>query len=176
VIGRVVASVFSLWAMGFIAYAVTLPEPAGLEETDAIVVATGGKGRIDRGLVVLRAGSAKRLLVTGVDPDVKPAEFAAEYGVEPGMMECCITLGHLAENTKGNAVETAEWMAENKFTSLRLVTADWHMRRTAVELSSALPAEVKVVEDAVPSTPSLWTLFLEYHKLIASFVLQFLPG
>lgn len=176
IVTRGIAALFCLWAIGFIVYAVTLPRPAGLEKTDAIVVATGGQGRIDRGLVVLRAGAARQLLVTGVDRDVKPAEFAAEYGVEPRLMECCITLGKAAEDTRGNAAETAEWMARNKFTSLRLVTADWHMRRTAVELTSALPPGVRVVEDAVSRAPSLRTLFVEYHKLIASFLSQFLPG
>jgi uncharacterized SAM-binding protein YcdF (DUF218 family) len=173
---RFAAALFSLWAIGFIVYAVTLPQPAGLEKTDAIVVATGGQGRIDRGLVVLRAGAARQLLVTGVDPHVKAAEFAAEYGVEPRLMECCVTLGKAAENTKGNATETAEWMARHKFKSLRLVTADWHMRRTSVELAAALPPGVRVVEDAVARKPPLRTLLLEYHKLIASFVLQYLPG
>jgi uncharacterized SAM-binding protein YcdF (DUF218 family) len=173
---RVLAALFSLWAIGFIVFAVTLPQPAGLEKTDAIVVATGGQGRIDRGLVVLRAGAARQLLVTGVDPHVKESEFAAEYGVETRLMECCVTLGKAAENTKGNAAETAQWMAQRKFKSLRLVTADWHMRRTSVELAAALPPDVRVVEDAVARKPSLRTLLLEYHKLIASFVLQYLPG
>lgn len=173
---RGIAALFSLWAIGFVVFAVTLPPPAGLEKTDAIVVATGGQGRIDRGLVVLRAGAARQLLVTGVDPHVKAGEFAAEYGVEPRLMECCVTLGKAAEDTKGNAAETAQWMAQRKFTSLRLVTADWHMRRTAVELAAALPPDVRVVEDAVARKPSLRVLLLEYHKLIASFVLRYLPG
>ena len=173
---RTLASLVSLWAIGFVAFTVTLPGPAGLDRTDAIVVPTGGQGRIARGLVVLRAGEASKLFVTGVDPDVTEGEFAAEYGVERETMECCVTLGHIAENTRGNAAETAEWMRVNHFTSLRLVTADWHMRRAAVELGSALPPEVEVVEDAVPTTPSLRILLLEYHKLIASFLLQFLPA
>jgi len=172
---RTLSGLFSLWAIGFIVFAVTLPGSAEIEKTDSIVVPTGGQGRIDRGLEVLRAGAAKKLLVTGVDPDVKPAEFAAEYKVEQRLMACCVTLGRAAVDTRGNAAETAGWIAENKFASLRLVTSDWHMRRTAVELSSALPPEVLVVEDAVSSAPSLRILFLEYNKLIASFVLRYLP-
>jgi hypothetical protein len=69
-----------------------------------VVVPTGGQGRIDRGLVLLRAGEARQLLVTGVDPHVKPAEFAAEYGVEQQLMDCCVTLGQAALDTKGNAL------------------------------------------------------------------------
>ncbi|HSG33151.1 MAG TPA: YdcF family protein [Sphingomonadaceae bacterium] len=172
---RLIASLFSLWAIGFVAFALTLPGPAGSEKTDAIVVPTGGKGRIDRGLEVLRAGEARQLLVTGVDPEVKPAEFAAEYTVEEDLMKCCITLGQAAEDTKGNAAETAEWIARRDYKSLRLVTTNWHMRRASLELASSLPADVRIVEDATSSTPSLRILVLEYHKLIASFLSQHLP-
>jgi hypothetical protein len=42
------------------------------------------------------------------------------------------------------------------------------MRRTAGELDRALPEHVTVIRDAVPSQPGLSTLFLEYHKLLAS--------
>ena len=57
----------------------------------------------------------------------------------------------------------------NEVSSVRLVTTDWHMRRAAGELARKLPDDVQVVRDAVPSTPSLASLFLEYHKLIASY-------
>lgn len=172
---RIIASLFSLWAIGFVAFALTLPGPAGPERTDAIVVPTGGKGRIDRGLEVLRAGEARQLLVTGVDRNVKPAEFAAEYAVEDRLMKCCITLGQAAEDTKGNAVETADWMAQREYKSLRLVTTNWHMRRASLELAASLPEDTRIVEDAISSTPSLRILILEYHKLIASFLSQHLP-
>jgi len=175
VILRALASLVSLWAMGFLAYCFTLPGPAGAEKTDAIVVPTGGEGRIARGLEVLRAGEASQLLVSGVDRDVKPGEFAAEYKVEERLMACCITLGFAAVDTKGNAAETARWLEERKYTSLRLVTTDWHMRRAALELASVLPKEVRIVEDATHSTPTLRILVLEYHKLIASFLSQLLP-
>ena len=44
------------------------------------------------------------------------------------------------------------------------------MRRSSGELEEVLPADVRVVEDAVPTQPSLKTLFLEYHKLLASWL------
>ena len=61
-------------------------------------------------------------------------------------------------------------MRQNRVRSLRLVTTDWHMRRTAGELERTLPAGIAVVEDAVRSEPSLRILFVEYHKLLASAV------
>ncbi len=165
---RIPAAAFVIYALGFMLFAVFLPRGAGEMQTDAIVVPTGGKGRIDRGLELLRDGQAKQLLVTGVDPDVKPNEFAAEYEVSPRLMQCCITLGFAAMDTQGNAVETAEWIEDRQVTSLRLVTTDWHMRRAALELDSAIPEDVLVLEDAVRSQPSMRILFLEYNKLIAT--------
>ncbi|TIX49471.1 YdcF family protein [Alteraurantiacibacter aquimixticola] len=160
------------WALGFMWFALALPQPADAERTDAIVVPTGGNGRIQRGLEVLRAGEAEKMLVTGVDLDVRPGEFAAEFSVEQELLDCCITLGFSALDTRGNARETAEWMTENSYSSMRLVTSDWHMRRTAVELSDRLPDGVEVLRDAVPTQPSLGTLFVEYHKLIAAWLLH----
>jgi uncharacterized SAM-binding protein YcdF (DUF218 family) len=71
-------------------------------------------------------------------------------------------------DTRSNATETADWVAANSVRSLRLVTTDWHMRRAAGELDRTLPANVEVLRDAVPSQPNLASLFLEYHKLLAS--------
>ena len=165
---KFVSACFLVWVFGFLWFAVDLPQPAEELETDAVIVATGGPGRIARGLEVLDQGLAQRMLVTGVDPEVKPVEFAAQFDVSEAQMECCVALGFRAMDTRGNADETADWVKRNTVQSLRLVTTDWHMRRAAGELDRKLPPSVQVVRDAVPSQPNLWTLFLEYHKLIAS--------
>lgn len=169
-IRRLTAAVLVLWALGFIWFATTLPRPAGTEQTDAIIVPTGAAGRIERGLDVLEQGHARKLLVTGVDREVRPGEFASEFAVPAETMECCVTLGFAAVDTRSNAAETAQWVRQNKVGSLRLVTTDWHMRRAAGELGRTLPASVTVVRDAVVSEPSLRILFVEYHKLLASAV------
>lgn len=169
---RLIAAALLAWMLGFAAFALALPGPVNGPKTDAIVVPTGGVGRIDRGLAQLELGNAQAMLVTGVAREVKPREFAAEYKVPPRLMACCVTLGFSALNTKGNAEETAEWINQHRFRSLRLVTTDWHMRRAELELKSALPAGVTVIDDAVRSTPSPRILFLEYNKLLASFVSQ----
>jgi len=171
VIRRLLAALVMAWLLGFAWFAAALPQPAAASvKTDVIVVPTGGGGRIDRGIEMLRAGAAGRMLVSGVDREVKPGEFAAEYRLSGDEMECCVTLGFAALDTRGNARETANWIEDGRYRSLRLVTSDWHMRRTAGELRQVLPVGVRVVEDAVPSEPSLATLFLEYHKLLASWL------
>lgn len=164
------ASALLLWALGFLWFTVALPQPAGDEKTDAVIVATGGAGRIAQGLRVLEQGYATSMLVTGVDPEVTAQEFAVEFEVSDEQMECCVVLGFMAVDTRGNATETADWVRKNNIASLRFVTTDWHMRRAGHELARTLPEDVRVVRDAVPSRPSLASLFLEYHKLIASFI------
>jgi len=167
-IRRGVSLVFLVWVIGFLWFVMTLPEEASDVKTDAVIVPTGGAGRIARGLEVLDQGLAAKMLVSGVDSEVRPGEFAAEFGVAPEQMECCITLGFAAVDTRSNAAETAKWVAQNEVTSIRLVTTDWHMRRAAGEVERTLPDHVTVIRDAVPSQPDFGTLFLEYHKLIAS--------
>ena len=164
---RVLSVLLLLWALGFVWFAVLLPQPLAGGKSDAIAVPTGGKGRIDRGLASLRGGLAPRLLVSGVDPEVKLHEFALEYEVSPELMACCITLGFDSVDTRSNAAEIARWLRAGKARSVRLVTSDWHMRRAAFELRQAAPSGTVVIEDAVRTRPSLRVLFLEYHKLLA---------
>ena len=169
---RFLAGLVLIYAFGFIAFALTLPGPAVETETDAVIVLTGGPGRIARGLEVVSEGQAREMFVSGVDPEVKPGEFAAEFDVPRRTMNCCVTLGYLAVDTRSNAGEVAQWLKEKEFTSARLVTTDWHMARAYSEVMGTLPPETRLVKDAVVSHPDLATLFLEYNKLLASEVSQ----
>lgn len=166
-VSRSLGFVVLAWAVGFVLFAVTLPQPAAEEQTDAVVVLTGGSGRIERGLEALKRGWADRLLVSGVDRSVKPYEFAVQYRVRASRMACCVTLGYQAIDTRSNALETAEWLRRERVRSVRLVTNDWHMRRARLELDRMAPAGVKIVADAVPTRPSFSTLLREYNKLLA---------
>lgn len=175
-IARIAGFLALFYALGFLYFAVTLPVPVGHAKTDAVLVPTGGAGRIARGLEVVREGDARRMFVSGVDPEVTPGEFAREFDVEAREMRCCVTLGFLAVDTRSNAGEAAQWMTSNDVRTVRLVTTDWHMRRASAELRHSIPPHVAVLEDAVPSDPSLGELFLEYNKLLAALVTQGWPG
>lgn len=155
------------WMIGFAWFTIDLPQPAAADvQTDSVVVLTGGPKRIDHGLELLEAEKAKHLLISGVDRDVKPHELAVEYDRPDSLFECCIELGFQAVDTRSNALETARWAAGREDTSLRLVTSDWHMRRAQLELERAVPANIKIIPDAVASAPALGTLFKEYNKYI----------
>jgi uncharacterized SAM-binding protein YcdF (DUF218 family) len=161
---RLVSLAGLAWAFGLVWFIVTLQDPAPLSKTDTIVVLTGGPGRIQRGLDVLQAGQAKRMLVSGVDPVVRPKELAKLEGVSPAIFQCCVDLGKMAIDTRSNAIETAAWLTREKARSVRLVTTDWHMRRARFELDRVLDPGVSVVQDGVVSNASFVVLFTEYHK------------
>ncbi|WP_380872262.1 hypothetical protein ACFB49_32070 [Sphingomonas sp. DBB INV C78] len=165
-ITRILAAGILLWMIGFAWFAMTLPGPADESPTDAIVVLTGGPGRVQRGLGLLERGKAKRLLVSGADRRVRPRELAAANNAPEKLVDCCVDLGNEAVDTRSNAEETALWVTQHHYRSVRLVTTDWHMRRARFELSRVLGDDVRLVADAVPSEPGLGSLFEEYHKYL----------
>lgn len=154
--------------LGFAWFAIALPQPMGSDRTDAVVVVTGGGGRIARGLQVLESEWAARMLISGVDREVKAAELAKEYNTPVRLFACCIDLGFAATDTRSNGQEVADWIKRSDYMSIRLVTTDWHMRRAKYEIEQALPDEVTVSADAVQGKPTLAMLFLEYHKYLLS--------
>lgn len=156
-----------LWSAGFMIFALFLPQPAAEAiVTDGIVVMTGSSGRIERGLALLRARRAKRLLISGVDRRVKPHELAREFHAPDALIDCCVDLGHESVDTRSNAAEAAGWIARNHYGSMRLVTSDWHMARARFDLERMLAAKVKLITDAVPTEPDLPGLLREYNKYL----------
>ncbi|ALC14394.1 YdcF family protein [Sphingopyxis sp. 113P3] len=166
-IKRLISLLFLVWVLGFAWFALLPPMPAPPQKTDAIVVLTGGPGRIDRALELLETGQAKRLLISGVAREVKPRELAAEYERPQKLFDCCIALGFEAEDTRSNATEVASWVARRNYKTVRLVTTDWHMRRAQYEIGRAVGDAVTIIPDAVRSRPTFSTLFREYHKYLA---------
>ncbi len=162
---RGLAFVALAYALGFVLFVVALPRGGAGGSTDAVVVLTGGAGRIERGLARLRAGSARRMLISGVDRRVRPHELAARIGGAGRLFDCCVDLGREAVDTRSNAEETARWLKQRAYHSLRLVTTDWHMPRARFELARAAPG-VAIVPDPVASDPTLPVLLREYSKYV----------
>jgi uncharacterized SAM-binding protein YcdF (DUF218 family) len=167
-ISRIAALLLLLYAIGFVVFAFTLgkPAPATAAPTDAAVVLTGGSGRIEHAVDVLRQHKAGRLLISGVDPSVTKADLAWRIPGSANLLGCCVDLGSESVDTRSNAEETGRWLAQHRFHSLRLITSDWHMRRARYEFRRALGTRYEVMPDAVRTEPSFFTLFGEYNKYV----------
>ncbi|MEX2642973.1 MAG: YdcF family protein [Acetobacterales bacterium] len=181
------AAIAAAWLFGLAAFADNIPRvpPPDGRRTEAIVVLTGGSGRMNVGLELLAAKQARKLLVSGVYRGVDVAELLRVSKQSPADVECCIALGYTADSTRGNAAETAAWMRENGFRSLRLVTANYHMQRSLLEFQAAMPGlEIvphPVIPDHVkldhwwqwPGTASL--IVTEYCKFLLAWLTIALP-
>lgn len=175
-------SLASLGLLGFFIFVASLDrnerEPAS--RTDAIVALTGGAQRIGDAIDLLAKGYGSRLLITGVNGRTSRDEIARLNPGQRRLFECCVDLDYRARNTIGNAIETRRWMNDHRFRSLIVVTSNYHMPRTLVELDHALPdsrvVPYPVVTEAV--RPDGWwrdasatrLLASEYAKLVVGWV------
>jgi uncharacterized SAM-binding protein YcdF (DUF218 family) len=119
------------------AVAARRPDPAA--KADGIVAPTGGTQRIEDAVRLLIEGRGRRLLISGVNLAVTEKDIAKALPQASPLLECCIDLDHRALNTAGNAEETAKWASRNGFSSLLVVTSDYHLPRTMLELSREAP-------------------------------------
>jgi uncharacterized SAM-binding protein YcdF (DUF218 family) len=170
------------WLGGLGWFALHLGDPTPDTETpvDAIVVLTGGSLRLEEGLDLLMAGKGKTLFVSGVHIGVDAADLLRLGGKAPDWVKCCVVLGHDASNTVGNAIETAHWLEAQNFHTIRLVTSNYHMRRSLLEFRRILPADIRIIPNPVfpkgveqnlltGDSGSLHLIVVEYVKFLASF-------
>jgi len=158
-----------LWLVGlawFMYDALTLAGDRA-SATDAIVVLTGGRLRLETGLDLLGAGKAQKLFLSGVNPRVDRLELLRVVAALREFDTGRVVLGHAADNTLGNARETAEWMQQQDYKSLRLVTSWYHMRRSLLEFARAMP-EIRIVAEPVfagHAEPNSWANWLDAAQL-----------
>jgi uncharacterized SAM-binding protein YcdF (DUF218 family) len=170
------------WAGGFLWFVMNLPpaKSADTLATQGIVVLTGGRDRMVVGIELLQKGLGQRLLISGVNEDISDDHLQRVLHLKniEKLFDCCIDTGRAALDTRGNAQELAAWADANEYSTIRLVTAAYHMPRAIAEISGYAPAltlqphpvypdNVKIDEWwAYPGTALV--LAKEYNKYLAS--------
>ena len=177
--------VMVVWLGGFLAFAAAIPPQVRDAErpVDAIVVLTGGDVRLAEGFSLLDRGLAKKMLISGVSNGVDlPALLQTLNNGTPqpaqAVLDCCVTLGYDARSTEGNARESLRWLSDNDFTSVRLVTANYHMNRSLLEFRRVMPGITIVPNPVFPRQmqdpywfarpDTIYLLFNEYHKYLVA--------
>ena len=126
---------------GYISFALSLPKPVlrPAVETDAIVVWTGGRDRINTALTLLDQDLADEVFLSGVDPSVTLDDILAVSEPVDEDLTARISFEQRSLNTQENANETADWARAQELRSLRLVTSAYHMPRSLALLRRRLP-------------------------------------
>lgn len=179
-----------VWTVGLLYFSADVEGMAPPNESvsaDAIVVLTGGTNRIQAGFDLLEKKRGRKMFISGVYRGNDVREIMKLRNQEKtSEFDCCIALGE-AENTVGNAEETAAWLKQEGFSSFYLVTANYHMPRALLEFSARVPGMTVIPYPVLPekldlsawwSDPTACGLMVrEYMKylLIRIKMLVFLP-
>lgn len=144
-------------------------------KADGIVVLTGAATRIPDAIGLLTGEYGKRLLITGVNRTTSAREIARLTLLNERVFACCIDLDRSALNTLGNAIETRRWARDRGFSSLIVVTSNWHMPRALIELAHQMPdttlVAFPVVSEKIKSEP--WLTNIEIARLLFSEYLKY---
>jgi uncharacterized SAM-binding protein YcdF (DUF218 family) len=159
--------------------------PEDLPRADAIIVLTGGQARLNAGLDLLKSGKGERLLISGVHPAADRDDLRAATGADKTLFSCCVDIDHAALDTIGNAEESAKWVRSHHYGSVILVTNNYHMPRSLLEMGRYIgDAELQpypVVNTRldnggwVTNPDALRVLFTEYNKYLVALARGVVP-
>ena len=111
-----------------------------------IVVFTGGKGRIEKGIELLINGKGEKLFISGI---FIGTDIESKYEIDikdSKIFECCISYGDNARNTIENVSEVSNWLEENyQIKKIILVSSYYHLPRSLIIFRKFLPdVEIEV--------------------------------
>lgn len=174
---------------GFAAFAThvaRLSAPAEPADADAIIVLTGGEKRLDAAVDLLKSGKGRRLLISGVHPAAGLSDLQRATGGDSGLFSCCVDIDHAALDTIGNAQESAKWVTSHAYDRVIIVTNNYHMPRSLLELKRLIgdtelePYPVVNTRldggEWVGNREALRVLFTEYAKYLGAVVRGLAPG
>ncbi|MCC5978359.1 MAG: YdcF family protein [Salinarimonas sp.] len=164
---------------GFVLFVQTLDDyrhAGDPPRAQGIVALTGGSQRVADAIDLLSRGFADRLLISGVNERTTRAQIARLNPGQKDWLECCVDLDHRARNTIGNAIETRRWVVDRGFEAIIVVTSNYHMPRTMLELDNAMPDVAKHPHAVSPADMdvSLWWRDSATFRLIGQEYLKFL--
>ena len=108
--------------------------------TDAIVVLTGGRGRVEEGVKLYRKDHARWLFLVGVDPSVRKTDLYRErIGERRGEG---VFLEKVSRNTLENALQARGFILDKKVASIQLITSRYHMKRAVLIFQNVLPKNI----------------------------------
>jgi uncharacterized SAM-binding protein YcdF (DUF218 family) len=116
---------------------------------DAIVVLTGGKGRVEQGLEFLREGVSPTLILSGVNEAADLDSIFA--GGLDGVDRDRIILEKQSKSTYENALQVKRLVIDRGYSSVLLITSSYHMKRAFFIFNRVMPEGVLIMPYRVSS-------------------------
>jgi uncharacterized SAM-binding protein YcdF (DUF218 family) len=180
-----VAACFVVGFGWFASHVAHLSTPADPQKADAIIVLTGGQARLDAAMELLESGKGQRLLISGVHPSASRFQLQKAMGGDKALFSCCVDLDRTALDTIGNAEESAKWVENHAYGSIIVVTNNYHMPRSLLELGRLLGGARLEPYPVVNSDlgngnwltkpEALRVLFTEYNKYLLALARGIVP-
>ena len=156
-------------------YSIKFPDNS---DNVGIIVLTGGKMRIEKGIEILQKGYGTKMFISGV---FMPSEIQAKLNSEKNkkdLLECCIYFGEEARNTIENAIEVRKWLVKNNdIEKVILITSYYHLPRSMLIFEKKLGNIIIHPKPAVDNvnlldepTFHLRLIVSEYFKVIYSLI------
>lgn len=147
--GRTSRRILSLLVLLFlppaIPYLLVLRNPGPpTRPADAIFVLTGGEGRIHEGFRAWSGGAARELYILGAGRRVPVARIVPDGFRIPAEALSRVHVEGWSENTLENAFSAKSAVGEGKFSSVILVTSDYHIPRAVLVFRKVLPPDVSL--------------------------------
>lgn len=162
-----------------------LSTPSDPQKADAIIVLTGGQSRLDAAMDLLESGKGARLLISGVHPAASRRQLQLATGGDKQLFSCCVDIDRAALDTIGNAEESAKWVERHAYGSVILVTNNYHMPRSLLEMGRLLhdaklepyPVVNSRLDDGswLTKPQALRVLFTEYNKYLLALARAVVP-
>jgi len=142
---------------------------------DSIVVLTGDKFRISKGMEILSNGIGEKLLLSGVNKNIELINIKNEFPKYNNFFDCCVDIDNISSNTFENSRETFLWLEKNKYNSLLIVSSDYHMPRVKLEFERFFKTENTYYHPVnsnndVNAIGKIKKLFLEYVKYMRTYI------
>ncbi|EJF92072.1 YdcF family protein [Bartonella melophagi] len=145
-----------------------LTPPIPLPQADAIVVLTGGENRIKTGFDLLQKGLGSRLLISGVNTTIDLNKLIDTAHINPHLLASRVDFGYEATNTKGNAQESAAWIKQHNYKTVYIVTHDYHMVRSLLELKHLMPHIHFIAYPIKENASGSWIKQVNQMRILAS--------
>ncbi|RVI81779.1 YdcF family protein [Sinorhizobium meliloti] len=170
----VLLAFLTVFIAGFLQFADTVAslQPPATPKADAIVVLTGGFQRIDQAVDLLKLGAGKRLLISGVHPSTTRSQIRRNTQSSADLFKCCVDIGHAAIDTIGNATETSLWIRNRGYRTILVVTNNYHMPRSLLELRRARP-ETEFIAYPVVNSDLKTTNWLRNPLVLKAILLEY---